>query len=171
MYNALLILIFIFPALVIMGGVYDASTMKIPNWISITLAAAFVPVALLTGLGWAEIGISVGVGFAALVIGIALFAFRVVGGGDAKLLAASCLWIGWPTVGMFVLYTALAGGLLSLLLIMARKWVAFVPAAHMPGWFQRLMEPKGDIPYGIAIAVGAVLAYPASAIVALVSAY
>ena len=35
----------------------------------------------------------------------------------------------------------------------------------MPGWGQRLLQPKGDIPYGVAIAAGALMAYPHSALV------
>jgi prepilin peptidase CpaA len=29
-----------------------------------------------------------------------------------------------------------------------------------PGWVARLLEPKGHIPYGVAIAIGALLAFP-----------
>ncbi|MHC3126730.1 pilus assembly protein CpaA [Brevundimonas sp. GN22] len=161
MFYVLSALLFFFPALVILGGVYDLTTMKIPNWISIALAVAFVPVALMVQLPWQDIALSLGIGLAALVIGIALFAFRILGGGDAKLLSASLMWVGMSGALGFVLVTAIAGGALSLYLLAARKWWPMMPWTA-PKWFTRLMEPKGDIPYGIAIAVGAVLAFPNS---------
>lgn len=161
MFYALSALLFVFPALVILGGVYDITSMKIPNWISITLAIAFVPVALVVQLPWQDIALSLGLGIAALVIGIALFAFRILGGGDAKLLSASVVWVGLSGLLPFLVATALAGGALSLFLIALRKWWPALPWAA-PAWFERLMEPKGDIPYGVAIAVGAVLSFPYS---------
>lgn len=161
MFYVLSALMFVFPALAILGAVYDLTTMKIPNWISIALAAAFVPVALVVQLPWQDILISVGLGIGALVIGIALFALRVLGGGDAKLFAASVPWVGLSGLLAFGLATALAGGALSLFLLLARKWARLLPWVP-PAWVQRLMEPKGDIPYGIAIAAGAVLAFPYS---------
>lgn len=161
MFYAMSALLFVFPALAILGGVYDLTTMKIPNWISIVLAVAFVPVALVIQLPWQDVAISLGLGFAALVIGIALFAFRVLGGGDAKLLSASILWVGMSGLLPFILTTALAGGALSIFLLAARKWAPALPWV-LPAWAQRLMEPKGDIPYGIAIAAGAILSFPYS---------
>jgi prepilin peptidase CpaA len=156
-------LLFVFPALVILGGVYDLRTMTIPNWISIALVVAYVPTAMVLGLGWQDIAIGLGLGFAALVIGIALFAFRIMGGGDAKLMSASVVWLGLSGIPPFILMTALAGGALSLGLLSARKWLPQLPVVF-PNWAQRLLQPKGDIPYGIAIAVGAVLAFPQSQI-------
>ena len=161
MFYALSALLFVYPALVILGGVYDLTTMKIPNWISIALILAFFPVALLVGLPWMDGAISVGLGVVALVIGIALFAFGVLGGGDAKILAASTVWVGLAGLLPFLLITAIAGGALSLFLLIARKWVPLMPVV-LPPWLEKLMHPKGDIPYGIAIAVGAVLAFPYS---------
>lgn len=161
MFYALSALLFVFPALVILGGVYDLTTMRIPNWISIVLAVAFIPVALAVQLPWQDVAISVGMGFAALVIGIVLFALRVLGGGDAKLLAASIMWVGVSGLMAFGLTTALAGGALSLLLLTARKWAPHLPVVF-PEWMQRLLQPKGDIPYGVAIAAGAVLSFPYS---------
>lgn len=158
----LVVLSLVFPALAVTGAVHDAATMKIPNWISIALGLLFVPVAMVAGMSGHDILIGVGLGFAALVVGIALFAFRILGGGDAKLLAASVMWVGVGGLLEFLIYTALAGGALSVGLILARKWVPLMPIVVGPLWLQRLLEPKGDIPYGIAIAVGAICAYPAT---------
>ncbi len=152
------------PILVIVAGLTDLTTMKIPNWISIALLFSFYPVALLMGLSLAEVAQAAAVGFGMLLAGMAMFALRWMGGGDAKLLATAGLWMGVPGILPFVLMTALAGGGLCLVLMSARAWLQVYEPA-MPGWGQRLLQPKGDIPYGVAIAAGALMAYPHSALV------
>lgn len=156
-----LILLAILPALVIVAGLKDLTSMKIPNWISGLLILGFFPAALLLGLGAAEIGIHVAVAAAALLIGMGLFALHLLGGGDVKLMAAACLWLGLSGSGVFVLATAVIGGLFSLALLVGRAWLQPYVGAG-PGWFVQLMEPKGHIPYGVAIAAGALVAWPAS---------
>ena len=161
-----LILLGIMPALVIVAGLRDLTTMKIPNWISVVLVASFWPVALLVGLAPIDMAVHLGVGVAALVVGAGMFALRWIGGGDAKLMAAACLWLGLEGSGMFLLFTGVMGGLFCLALIFARK--SFQPyVVRAPGWVTNLMEPRGDIPYGVAIAAGALMAYPASPLMAI----
>lgn len=160
-----LALLFVMPALVIVAGLKDLTTMTIPNWISGVLVLAFFPAGLAAGLSGMEILTHLGVAVVALLIGMAMFALRWLGGGDAKLMASACLWFGLSGATSFILYTALVGGLLSLGLLLARQHAGrWVPASG-PGWISTLMEPKGDLPYGVAIAAGALLAYPASPLV------
>ena len=155
-------LLAILPVIAVLAGVRDLTTMTIPNWMSLVLIIAFVPAVLLAGPGWQAILVHLGIGLVALTIGIGLFALGVIGGGDAKLLAALSLWMGPGGVLIFALWTAVAGGLFSLALVLARRqFAALAPAA--PAWLGRLLEPKGDIPYGVAIAAGALLAWPSSA--------
>lgn len=151
------------PALLIVAAISDLTTMQIPNWISGLLILAFIPAALVVGLGPTAIAVHFGIALIALFVGAGLFALRVVGGGDAKLIAAACLWMGLSGSGAFVLWTGIAGGLFCLFLILARKTLHpwFIDAR---GWLGRLMQPKGDIPYGVAIAAGALLAFPSSAL-------
>lgn len=158
----------IFPALVIIAGVHDLVTMKIPNWISIVLIAVFFPVALMVGLPWQDVLMSTGLAFGVLVAGFILFALRVIGGGDAKILAAASLWVGLSGLLYFLLYVALAGGVLSVALLVSRKWYSYLPVAGVPQWLSRLMEPKGDIPYGVAIATAAALVFPSTVLVSRV---
>lgn len=161
-----LALLGVMPALVIVGGLRDLTTMKIPNWISGALVLAFPPAAFAVGLAPMEMAVHLGVAAAALVIGAGMFALRWIGGGDAKLMAAACLWLGLQGSGMFLLFTGVVGGLFCLILMFARAYSQpYLLGA--PGWVVHLMEPKGDIPYGVAIAAGALLAYPASPLMAL----
>ena len=152
----------VLPVLMIVAGLHDLTTMKIPNWISLALLAGFFPAALLVGLSGGEIAIHVGIGVAALLIGMALFALNWIGGGDAKLLAAGCLWMGLTATLMFILYSAVIGGLFCLALISARKIAPSYPG--LPAWATRLLEPNGDVPYGVALAGGALLVFPGSSL-------
>ncbi len=161
-----LLLLGVMPALVIIAGLKDLTTMRIPNWISLALIVFFFPTALLMGLPLTTIALHVAVGFAALVVGAGMFALRWIGGGDAKLMAAACLWLGLQGSGMFLLWTGVMGGLFCLALLFAR-FHSRPYLAGAPGWVVSLMEPKGDIPYGVAIAAGALMAYPASPLLAL----
>jgi prepilin peptidase CpaA len=160
-----LILLGVMPALVIVAGLKDLTSMKIPNWISGVIVLAFFPAALVLGLDPMTMATNVGVAAAALFAGAGMFALRWIGGGDAKLMAASCLWLGLTGSGMFLIYTGLMGGLLCLALMLARSHARpFLAGA--PGWVVQLMEPRGDIPYGVAIAAGVLAAYPASPLMA-----
>lgn len=153
----------VMPALMIVGGIHDLTTMKIPNWISLTLLASFPPAALLAGLGPADIALHFGVGLAALTVGMGLFALNWIGGGDAKLFAAGCLWMGLSGSLAFLLHSAIAGGVFCVILLVARSAAPAYPG--LPAWATRLLEPKGDIPYGVALAAGALWAFPASQLV------
>lgn len=157
----LLIPLILFPALCLLGGLHDLTTMQIPNWVAMALTGAFFLVALLLGLPLAVIGASAALAFVALLVGMGMFAMNWIGGGDAKLMAAALLWLGASGALPFILYTALVGGGFCLLLMTARSHLPLF-AQTGPGWVMRLMQPKGDIPYGVAIAVGALLAYPSS---------
>lgn len=159
-----LVLLSVMPVLVIIAGLHDLITMKIPNWISGLLILGFFPAALALGLPLSVVGLSVGLAVAALFVGAGMFALRWLGGGDAKLMAAVMLWLGMSGALPFLLQTAMMGGGLCLVLILARVHLQ-VYAMNAPVWVSRLMEPKGDVPYGVAIAVGALLAYPASPLV------
>ncbi|RZJ03982.1 MAG: pilus assembly protein CpaA [Brevundimonas sp.] len=156
-----LLLLGVMPALVITAGLKDLTSMKIPNWISGLLVIGFFPAAFAVGLDLTTVGTNVAIAVAALLVGAGMFALRWIGGGDAKLMAAACLWLGLSGSGMFLLWTGVMGGVFCLALLFAR----FHSRPYLlgaPSWIVQLMEPRGDIPYGVAIAAGALMAYPAS---------
>lgn len=154
------LMLLVFAGLVVVGAVRDLTTYTIPNWISLALAAAFLPAALVAGESWSTIGLSVLVGVGMLAVGIVMFALGWIGGGDAKLMAAASMWLGLQGLTPFVLYTGLAGGALALMLLAARSTWLRPFAAVGPGWVDRLATPGGATPYGVAIAVGALGAFP-----------
>ena len=141
----------LFGALLLFAAFHDVAKMTIPNWVSIALAVAFVPAAFLAGLPLNQIGIHIGVGLVAFIVGVGLFYARVWGGGDAKLFAASMLWIGLGATGQFIYGVALAGGLLALVIVIARR----MKLKSDMDWLARLLNPKVGAPYAVAIAAGA----------------
>lgn len=157
------LLILIFPALVIVAALKDATSYTIPNWISLALIAAFFPAGLIAGMPASTMGLHAGVGFATLIVGMGMFAAGWIGGGDAKLFAAAGLWLGWPASATYLLVTGVAGGALALGLLALRSlWLRPYVTGVGPAWFSRLAEPGENVPYGVAIAVGALVAFPAS---------
>ena len=167
-------LLVLFPALVIVGGTRDLVSYRIPNWISLALIAGFtVTAGLAAAFGdvtLSALGLNLAVGAAALAAGVAMFALGWIGGGDAKLFAAAGLWLGWPAVGVYLAVTGLAGGALALILLQLRSPAFRGVVQSGPQWFARLAEPGANVPYGVAIAVGALVAFPESALVNALSA-
>ena len=151
----------LFPVLVIFAGVRDVATMTIPNWLTLAAGAAFFPAALIAGVAWPAFALALGLGFAALLIGMAMFALGWVGGGDAKLFAACGFWLGGAAVAPFLAWTALSGGVLAMGLLFARKAAHFWPVMG-PAWLKRLLTDGEGVPYGVAIATGALMAFPES---------
>jgi len=165
--DGLLLLLAVFPILVIVAAVTDATSYTIPNWISLALLAAFVPAAVVAWYALvpgAVLATNVGVGFAALLVGMAMFSFGWIGGGDAKLLAACCLWLGLPAIAPFLFWTTIFGGGLAMLLLVARRHGAQFVGPGAPAWFARLFSREADVPYGVAIAFGALMAFPEGAL-------
>lgn len=148
-----------FAALLIIAACSDVATMTIPNWVSIALAAAFPVLALAFGVPLPLIGLHLVFGFAVLVVCFLLFQARIFGGGDAKLIAAAAVWTGFAAFGQFALWTALAGGVLALALLLTRKWMK--PAEARPAYVNRLLKVQGGVPYGVAIMTGGLMALSA----------
>jgi prepilin peptidase CpaA len=155
-------LLMVFPAAMAFAAMMDLFTMTIPNRISLVLVGAFLVVAPLTGMTLEDFAIHIGTGFVVLVIGIALFSFGVLGGGDAKLLAAASLWIGLNDLPAYIFMVALLGGGLSLAILAYRGVVPPLWATRQ-GWTMRLYDKKTGIPYGIALAAAALWVFPSTA--------
>lgn len=157
-------LLFVFPVLVVIAALYDVTSYTIPNWISGLLILGFFPAAFALGLPLGAIGFHFGLGVAFLLVGMAMFALGWIGGGDAKLFAAAGLWLGWPAAATYLVIIGVAGGGLAMLLLTLRSsWIRpFVTLG--PGWFGRLTTPGESVPYGVAIAAGALAAFAGSSL-------
>lgn len=151
-------LLLVFPAAMAYAAASDLLTMRIANSVSLGLAAAFLLVALIAGMPVQDMLLHLAVGAGLLVAGMLLFSLNLLGGGDAKLLAAAALWIGYDQLGLFLFSVTLFGGALALLLLAYRRLPA--AALPLPAWAVRLHTAGGGMPYGIAIAAGALTVYP-----------
>jgi prepilin peptidase CpaA len=142
---------------------FDITRYIIPNWLCgfllllypIGVYMAAVPVDWQKGL------IAMGIVFA---VGYIIFSRNWMGGGDVKLLIVTSLWIGLAKLMDFMFFVAILGGVLSVVLYVARKLPPIVQRAHKLPRILRVGEP---VPYGIAIAIGFLLMMKMGAIPAL----
>lgn len=150
---------FFFPALVGFAAVSDLLTMTISNRVSLLLAAGFIVIAAFSGMALQDFGWHLAAGFTVLVVAFGCFAFGWIGGGDAKIAAASALWFGFEHLLEYLLFASVCGGVLTLLMLQFRKW----PLPYTLGsqqWLLRLHHKDSGIPYGVALAIGALMVYP-----------
>jgi prepilin peptidase CpaA len=151
------------PGLMIAAALTDLTTLRIPNWLTLLIAVLFFPMAWLTGMPLVEFGWHLAAGVILFAAGFALFALRLFGGGDAKLMAAAGLWFGTSQTLPFLMATVIAGGLLA---IAIAAWSFLMVSAEIHGANTQSglgkvagkIKPK--LPYGFAFAIGAILAYP-----------
>jgi len=149
----------LFPGMMAFAAWSDLFTMTIANRISLILVGGFVLLALMTGMSANHALLHVGAGALVLVAGFALFSFGWIGGGDAKLAAATALWFGFNHLFDYLIYSSILGGALTLLLIQFRMFP--LPQVLVGrDWIERLHRRGGGIPYGIALAAAALLVYP-----------
>lgn len=152
-------ILLVFPALMAFAAAMDLFTMTIPNKVPLILLAVFVCLAPFSGLGWVELASHAGVAFAALLVGLFCFARGWIGGGDAKLFAATALWFGQEHLFEYAMIAAIFGGLLTLFFLFGRN-VTLPQMLARQEWIARLHDSKAGVPYGIALAAGALLVYP-----------
>lgn len=149
----------LFPLLMVFAALSDLFTMTISNRISILLIIAFLPLALMAGLSGEAIAIHIACGVGVLVLTFTMFAFGWIGGGDAKLAAATAIWMGFDHLADYGLYSAMLGGLLTLALLSLRQ-VPLPSFALNVVWVERLHDRATGVPYGIALAAAGLLLYP-----------
>lgn len=131
----------------------DMLRMRIPNGLILYLLLGVLITFVVSQPGWLHVAAHVAVGLAIIAGGLVLFARGWMGGGDVKLLAVTGLWLGPAATPALLLLTALAGGILTLLMIAARALGANRLAG---GRIAALRDPMDRVPYGIAIAAAAI---------------
>ncbi len=146
-----------FLLLTLAAAATDIASMTIPNRIPAGLVLLFAVAALAAPLSLADVGWHFVAALSVFAVTAALFAAGTFGGGDAKLMPAVALWMGPAATLDFVFHTALAGGVLGLLFLAMRRAPMPAGLAARP-WVARLMARDNGIPYGIAIAWGALAA-------------
>ena len=149
----------LFPALIAFAATSDLFTMTISNRVSLALVAGFLVMAPFSGMDLHEMMLHLGAGAAVLVVAFACFAIGQVGGGDAKVAASVALWFGFAQLMDFLLYASLFGGALTILILMFRQ-LPLPPLLARQDWLDKLHDRRNGAPYGIALALGALMVYP-----------
>jgi prepilin peptidase CpaA len=149
----------LFPALMAFAAASDLFTMTISNRVSLALVAGFMVLAPMSGMGFHDIASHTGAGASVLVIAFGCFSMGWIGGGDAKVAAATALWFGFGHLLDYLISASLFGGVLTLLLLQFRQW-PLPYALSGQTWLLRLHARDSGIPYGIALAFSALLIYP-----------
>lgn len=152
-----------FPLAMALAASSDLLTMRISNKLVIVLAAGFVVVALLAELPLQQFMMHLACAALVLVVAFGMFAMRWIGGGDAKLAAATTLWLGFGLTLPYLAYTAILGGVLTLIILILRRLPLGAYTGSMP-WLARLHDRKQGVPYGIAMAFAGLLTYSNTAI-------
>jgi prepilin peptidase CpaA len=157
MFDSLALLVF--PLLMIFAALADLFTMTIPNRVSLVLIAAYLLLALYLRLPLATVGWHLSCGLAMLALTFTMFQMGWIGGGDAKLAAATALWLGWPSLFEYGLAASLIGGVLTVAILALRHYD--LPEKLLSvGFIAKLAEKNGGVPYGIALALAGLLIYP-----------
>ena len=147
-----------FPFAMAFAACSDLLTMRISNKLVLLLAAGFCVLAIVTGMSLQQFAMHVACAMLVLIVGFTFFAMRWIGGGDAKLAAATTLWLGFGLTLPFLAYAALLGGALTLLILILRR-MPLTPFLARFRWLERLHDPKSGVPYGIALAAAGMIIY------------
>ena len=155
----------------ILAMTFDLKTARVPNWL--TGGGLIAALGLRTCLAGGA-GLEAALAGALLGGGILFIPFLVrgIGGGDVKLAAAVSAWLGIGHAVVFILATAIAGGLWALGYLALRKQtraalskMARAIRFHLVAGL-RPLEPAGEqaersvrLPYTLAIASGALFVF------------
>lgn len=132
--------------LLVSAGIEDVRRREIANWKNAAIA-------LLAPIWWWAIGMApwpgmamqLGLGLAVFALFAALFALRMMGGGDVKMIGALALWVPLDAIVAMLVVMSLIGGVIALLMMIDRK--------------RRRDPAPAEVPYGVAIACAALLTF------------
>jgi prepilin peptidase CpaA len=156
--------------LLVWGAVTDVRIARIPNQL-VLVGIVLALLAVLAGGGFMGLGLALAALAVVFPIGIAGFALGAIGGGDAKFLMVGAALVGWQQLVPYLLATTALGGVLAIgFVIWQRRGVeATVMTTDLAksmatfgrkGYRGRLGdEGRLTVPYGVAIAAGALIVH------------
>jgi prepilin peptidase CpaA len=147
------------------AAVSDVRARRVRNPLNLAIGACGVLFAVVTQGGMAAVPFALGGVALALAIWFPMFALRLMGAGDVKLLAACGAWLGWQGVVVASLATGVFGGVLGALWLLRTQgaWSAMhamSTAVRMP-WLLKMrpFEARERLPYAVAVAAGVATAW------------
>ncbi|MEG3179255.1 A24 family peptidase [Sphingomonas sp. LT1P40] len=130
--------------ILVSAGIEDARIREIANWKNAAIALLAVPFWIAGGLSlWPEIALQIGIALLVFAVFAGAFHFGMMGGGDVKMIGALALWFPFQPLMTMLVIMSLAGGAITLLMLIDKWW--------------RRQSAQPEIPYGIAIAIAALL--------------
>lgn len=139
------LLLVVLGLLLVSAGVEDARTREIANRKNIAIALLAPAFWWANGLAlWPDIAVQVAVALVVFALFVGAFALGQMGGGDVKLIGALALWLPFQALSGMLIVMALAGGAITLAFVADQRW-------------RRNAGPI-EVPYGVAIAIGGLLA-------------
>lgn len=173
---ALSLVALLFAFLVLLGALSDLSSFKIPNMVSYGLVLLFLVQSFLGWLNtpympslsfhipqyWIDVAINFGIAFVVLVVAVVFWRRGYIGGGDAKYLAATSLWMGPVGVIQYMVILSVLSIAMALILKLSARWGFLVHAARLPQWVKRLYAKIEDnqLPYGFPMGIAALIMIP-----------
>ena len=138
------ILLVVLGLILVSAGIEDARKREIANWKNAAIALLAVPWWIAGGLAfWPDIALQIGIALGVFALFALAFHFGMMGGGDVKMIGALALWFPFQPLVTMLVIMSLAGGAITLLMLID-KWL-------------RRQSAQPEVPYGIAIAIAALL--------------
>ncbi|MEI7599313.1 MAG: prepilin peptidase [Aestuariivirga sp.] len=173
---ALSIIPFPFAFLIILGALSDLSSFRIPNAVPYGLVVLFALRSILGWLNtpflpslsfhippyWIDVAISLGIALVVLIVSIIFWQRGYIGGGYAKYLAATSLWMGPIGVVQYMVILSALALVMALILKLSSRWGFLVHAGRLPAFVKRLFAKIEDnqLPYGFPIGIAALIMIP-----------
>jgi len=140
-------------ALLIVAAYSDIKTLRIPNLLVGAIAVVGLIRLILLHDPLAAI-YAVGAAVLVFTIGLVLFARRIVGGGDVKLLTATILLLRYRDLLDFFTVMSVIGALLSVAVVLVHNYLPLVAGPRLD---VRLPKGRLPVPYGVAIAAAGIM--------------
>jgi prepilin peptidase CpaA len=132
-------------ALLVSAGIQDARTREIANWKNAAIALLAPVWWWANGLSlWPEVAMQVGLALIVFALFVGAFQFGWMGGGDVKMIGALALWLPLVPLVWMLIVMSLVGGALTIVLLIERV--------------MRQRTGQIEVPYGVAIAIAALIA-------------
>jgi prepilin peptidase CpaA len=143
----------LFVGLLIVAAVTDIVWLRIPNWISAGVALLFLAAAMAEPRNLAWWGSHLGAGCIVLLVGICVFAWGKIGGGDVKLLTGVALWFGLAPLPELLVAIGAVGGAVSVACLVLRGSGSGALLEYF-GMRAVALENGQGVPYAVAIGAG-----------------
>ena len=149
----------LFSIVMIYAALSDLRSYTLPNFISIILAVGALAIFAVILPPFELLAWHLGVAAIVFVVGFILFMTGIFGGGDVKVISALALWFGPANFLGFFTLMAIFGGVLAIALLIFRR----IPLSHNYLKYKMisgLHDKEEGIPYGVAIAIAALIEFP-----------